>query len=130
MSAKAGIEAPVSRAGGRLRALRACDEGIEAPFALVDLDAMWANGGRHAPAGRGQADPGRVQVGPLPAAAGAHPRARPWLPGPADLHAARDAVARASRASRTCCSAYPTADRTALAELARLTDERPGRAGR
>ena len=43
MSAKAGIEAPVSRAGSDYERLERATEGIEAPFALVDLDAMWSN---------------------------------------------------------------------------------------
>src|SRR5687768_5590926 len=43
VSAKAGIEAPVSRAGSDYERLERATEGIEAPFALVDLDAMWSN---------------------------------------------------------------------------------------
>ena len=43
MSVKAGIEAPVSRAEGDYERFDRATEGIEAPFALVDLDAMWSN---------------------------------------------------------------------------------------
>ncbi len=46
---------------------------LDAPFALVDLDAMWCERARDAHARGGQADPGGQQVGALPAAAGAHP---------------------------------------------------------
>src|SRR3954462_12093573 len=69
-------------------------EGVGAPFAFVDLDALWANaaemlgrgrGGPRAGAGARQADPGGEQVGPLPAAARGHPGAR-RVPGADDLH--------------------------------------------
>ena len=54
--------------------------GIEAPFALVDLDAMWSNADDMVRRAARQADPRRVQVGALPAGAGAHPRPRARLP--------------------------------------------------
>ena len=85
--------------------------GIEAPFAFVDLDAMWANGDDMLRRAARQADPGRQQVGALPAAAGAHPRARPRLPGlltytlPETLWLAEHGL------RRPACVAYPTADR-------------------
>ena len=77
---------------------------------------------------RRQADPGRVQVGPLPAAAGADPRAR----------ARASAGCSPTRCPRRCGSrgegledlvvGYPTADRTAIAELG-AADRRAARHG-
>ena len=49
--------------------------GLEAPFALVDLDALGANAADMERRAARQADPAREQVGALPRAAGA--RARP-----------------------------------------------------
>ncbi len=41
-------------------------EEVEAPFAFVDLDAMWANADAMLERARRQAGPGRLQVDPLP----------------------------------------------------------------
>ena len=43
--------------------------GVDAPFAFVDLDAMWSNAREMLDRARGDADPRGEQVGPLPAAA-------------------------------------------------------------
>ena len=43
--------------------------GVDAPFAFVDLDAMWSNADEMLREGAGHADPGGEQVGPLPLAA-------------------------------------------------------------
>ena len=47
-----------------------------------------------------EVDPRRVEVDPVPRPAGPDPRARPRLPRPDDLHAARDALASRARLRR------------------------------
>jgi D-serine deaminase-like pyridoxal phosphate-dependent protein len=104
--------------------LERATEGIEAPFALVDLDAMWWNA--HDMLRRAAGKPIRI--------ASKSVRCRPLLermlaraPGfrglltftlPETLWLAREGL-------DDLVVGYPTADRTAIAELARVTDERP-----
>lgn len=127
MSAKGGIEAPVSRAESDYERLERATEGIEAPFALVDLDAMWSNAD----------DMLRRAAGKPIRVASKSVRCRPLLermlahgPGyrglltftlPESLWLAREGF-------EDLVVAYPTADRTAIAELAQVTDERPSTA--
>ena len=66
---------------------------IDAPFALVDLDALWSNSRRDARARRGHADPRGEQVGALPGTARARSSSATRLPRPDDIHPAGDAVA-------------------------------------
>ena len=89
---------------------------------------MWPNADDMLRRARGQADPGRSQVGPLPAAAGADPR--PRAPGFRGLltYTLPETLWLAEQGFEDLVVGYPTADRTAIAELARLTDERPGTA--
>ncbi len=88
--------------------------GVDAPFAFVDLDAMWSNAAEMLERAAGHADPGGEQVGPLPAAAAVDPGAR-RLSGTDDLHAPRVALAPRARLRRPA---------------ARLPDRRPRRARR
>jgi D-serine deaminase-like pyridoxal phosphate-dependent protein len=124
MTAKAGIEAPASRVESDYGRLERATEGIEAPFALVDLDAMWSNAD----------DMLRRAAGKPIRIASKSVRCRPLLermlmraPGyrglltftlPETLWLAREGL-------EDLVVGYPTADRTAIAELAQLTDERP-----
>jgi D-serine deaminase-like pyridoxal phosphate-dependent protein len=95
--------------------------GVEAPFAIVDLDAMWRNGNDmlHRTAGK----PIRV--------ASKSVRCRPLLerilqrdPGFRGLlgYTLPEALWLAEHGFDDLVVAYPTADRTAIAELARVTD--------
>lgn len=101
--------------------------GVEAPFALVDLDAFWSNG----------EDMLRRATGKPIRVASKSVRCRPLL----ERIIARDAGFRglltytlpetlwlASAGLEDLVVAYPTVDRTAIAELARLTAERPNAA--
>jgi D-serine deaminase-like pyridoxal phosphate-dependent protein len=101
--------------------------GVEAPFALVDLDAFWSNG----------EDMLRRATGKPIRVASKSVRCRPLL----ERILARDAGFRglltytlpetlwlASAGLEDLVVAYPTVDRTAIAELARLTAERPNAA--
>ena len=98
--------------------------GVEAPFAMVDLDAFWANGADML--GRAGGKPIRVASKSL--------RCRALL----ERILARDDRFRglltytlpetlwlAERGFDDLLVAYPTTDRTAIAELARITSERP-----
>jgi D-serine deaminase-like pyridoxal phosphate-dependent protein len=98
--------------------------GIDAPYALVDLDAMWSNGEEML--GRARGTPIRV--------ASKSVRCRPLL----EAMLARDDGFRGlmtftlpeslwlhGHGFDDLLLAYPTADRGALAELARLDTERP-----
>ena len=85
---------------------------------------MWANSGRHAAPGAGQADPRRVEVGPLPAGAGADPRPRPGYRGLL-TYTLPESLWLAEHGLEDLVVAYPTADRTAIAELARRTADHP-----
>ena len=127
MSVKAGIEAPVSRAEGDYERFERATEGIEAPFALVDLDAMWSNSD----------DMLRRSAGKPIRVASKSVRSRPLL----ERILARDAGYRglltytlpeslwlAREGFEDLVVGYPTVDRTAIDELARLTDTHPGSA--
>ena len=104
--------------------LERATEGIEAPFALVDLDAMWANS--DAMLRRAARKPIRV--------ASKSVRSRPILerilardPGYRGLltFTLPESLWLAGHGFDDLVIGYPTADRSAIAELARLTDERP-----
>jgi D-serine deaminase-like pyridoxal phosphate-dependent protein len=99
-------------------------EGLEAPFALLDLDAMWSNADDMLRRARGK--PIRV--------ASKSVRSRPLLErilarGPAYrgllTYTLPETLWLAGEGLEDLVVGYPTADRTAIAELARLTDERP-----
>jgi D-serine deaminase-like pyridoxal phosphate-dependent protein len=124
MTTEAGIELAAGRAQGDYERLERATEGMEAPFALVDLDAMWWNAD----------DMLRRAAGKPIRIASKSVRSRLLLermlahgPGyrglltftlPETLWLAREGL-------EDMVVAYPTADRAATAELARLTDERP-----
>ena len=102
-------------------------EGLEAPFALVDLDAMWANSD----------DMLRRAAGKPIRVASKSVRSRPILerilahdPGYRGLltYTLPESLWLAEHGFDDLVLAYPTADRTAIAELARLTEERPAAA--
>jgi D-serine deaminase-like pyridoxal phosphate-dependent protein len=102
-------------------------EGLEAPFALLDLDAMWANAD----------DMLRRAAGKPVRVASKSVRSRPVLErilarGPAYrgllTYTLPETLWLAREGLEDLVVGYPTADRTAIAELARLTDERPGTA--
>ena len=98
--------------------------GLDAPFAFVDLDAMWSNAREML--GRGAGKPIRV--------ASKSVRCRPLLRAILD-HDERftglltftlaEALWLHGQGFRDLLCAYPTADRAALAELGRLDTERP-----
>src|SRR5687768_10399614 len=102
-------------------------EGLEAPFALLDLDAMWANAD----------DMLRRAAGKPVRVASKSVRSRPLLErilarGPAYrgllTYTLPETLWLAREGLEDLVVGYPTADRTAIAELARLTDERPATA--
>ena len=99
-------------------------EGLEAPFALVDLDAMWSNSD----------DMVRRAAGKPIRVASKSVRCRPLLErilarGPAYrgllTYTLPESLWLASQGFEDLVIGYPTADRAALAELAQLTDARP-----
>ncbi|MGH2979738.1 MAG: amino acid deaminase/aldolase [Solirubrobacterales bacterium] len=109
---------------GDYERLERATEGLEAPFALVDLDAMWWNAD----------DMLRRAAGKPIRVASKSVRCRPLL----ERMLARGTGYRglltftlpetlwlAHEGLDDLVVAYPTADRAAIAELARLTDERP-----
>jgi D-serine deaminase-like pyridoxal phosphate-dependent protein len=114
----------VSTTDGAYERLERATAGLEAPFALVDLDAMWWNTG----------DMLRRAAGKPIRVASKSVRCRPLMervlardPGfrglltftlPETLWLAREGL-------EDLVVGYPTADRGAVAELARLTAERP-----
>ena len=108
--------------------------GVDAPFALVDLDAMWSNAREML--GRAAGTPIRVASKSVRCRSllAADARARPRLPRADDVHAARVAVAARPRLRRPAArlSRPPTARRSRSS--ARLESERPadpdGRLGR
>jgi D-serine deaminase-like pyridoxal phosphate-dependent protein len=127
VSAKAGIEAPVGRAEGDYERLERATEGIVAPFALVDLDAMWSNADEML--GRAAGKPIRVASKSI--------RCRPLIerilargPGYRGLltYTLPESLWLAGEGFEDLVVGYPTADRTAIGELARLTDAQPGSA--
>jgi D-serine deaminase-like pyridoxal phosphate-dependent protein len=98
--------------------------GVDAPFALVDLDAMWSNGREML--ARARATPIRV--------ASKSVRCRPLLAAMLDkdpgfrglmTFTLRESLWLHGHGFDDLLLAYPTADRGALAELARLDAERP-----
>ena len=101
--------------------------GVEAPFALLDLDAMWSNAD----------DMLRRAAGKPIRVASKSVRSRPVLeqilargPGYRGLltYTLPETLWLAQHGLEDLVVAYPTADRTAIAELARMTDEHPGTA--
>ncbi len=107
--------------------LERATEGIEAPFALVDLDAMWGNSD----------DMLRRAGGKQVRVASKSVRSRPILeqilardPGYRGLltYTLPESLWLAGQGFDDLVIGYPTADRTAIAELASLTDERPSTA--
>ncbi len=109
---------------GEYERLERATEGIEAPFALVDLDAMWANAD----------DMLRRAAGKPIRVASKSVRCRPVLerilargPGYRGLltYTLPESLWLAREGFDDLVIGYPTADRTAIGELARLTEERP-----
>jgi D-serine deaminase-like pyridoxal phosphate-dependent protein len=127
MTTEAGIELAAGRAPDDYERLERATEGIEAPFALVDLDAMWSNAD----------DMLRRAAGKPIRVASKSVRCRPLLerilmrgPGYRGLltYTLPESLWLAREGLEDLVVAYPTADRTAIAELAQLTDERPSTA--
>jgi D-serine deaminase-like pyridoxal phosphate-dependent protein len=124
MATTAPAQAPPAPADDYERLERAL-AGVEAPFALVDLDAFWENGDDMLRRATGK--PIRVASKSL--------RCRPLLErilarnnGFQGLltYTLPETLWLAEKGFEDLLIAYPTVDRTALAELARITDERPG----
>jgi D-serine deaminase-like pyridoxal phosphate-dependent protein len=101
--------------------------GVEAPFALVDVDAFWSNGD----------DMLRRAAGKPIRVASKSVRCRPLLErilarasGFQGLltYTLPETLWLAEHGLEDLVVAYPTVDRTALAELARITDQQPERA--
>ena len=114
-------------AGGAYERLERATEGIEAPFALVDLDALWWNAD----------DMLRRAAGKPIRVASKSVRCRPILerilargPGYRGLltYTLPESLWLAREGFEDLVIGYPTADRTAIGALARLTEERPGTA--
>jgi len=124
MSARTGIDVRPRASQGEYERLERATEGIEPPFALVDLDAMWWNAADML--GRAAGKPVRiasksVRCRPLLARMLAHsPGFRGLLTFtlPETLWLAREGF-------ENLVVAYPTGDRTAIGELAELTEARP-----
>jgi D-serine deaminase-like pyridoxal phosphate-dependent protein len=123
-TAEAGVELALGRAQGDYERLERATEGIEAPFALVDLDAMWWNAD----------DMLRRAAGKPIRVASKSVRCRPLLermlahgPGYRGLltYTLPETLWLAREGFEDLVLAYPTADRTAIAELGRLTEEHP-----
>jgi D-serine deaminase-like pyridoxal phosphate-dependent protein len=110
----------MTRSWGELESLFA---GVEAPFALIDLEAMWANAREML--GRARGKPIRVASKSL--------RCRRLLRSVLDRHGFRGLMTFTLSESlwlqrqgfEDLLLAYPTADREALAVLGRLDSERP-----
>ena len=125
MAAKAPIDlAPSPGAVGDYERLERATEGIEAPFALVDLDAMWWNGDEMVRRAAGK--PIRI--------ASKSVRSRPlletMLARSAGFHGLLtftlpETLWLAREGFEDLVVGYPTVDRTAIAGLAKLTDEQP-----
>jgi D-serine deaminase-like pyridoxal phosphate-dependent protein len=124
MSARTGIDVRPRASQGEYERLERATEGIEPPFALVDLDAMWWNAADML--GRAAGKPVRiasksVRCRPLLARMLAHsPGFRGLLTFtlPETLWLAREGF-------ENLVVGYPTGDRTAIGELAELTEARP-----
>ena len=99
------------RAMDDTRRLERIFEGHDAPFALVDLDAMWSNAAEMLARSAGK--PIRVASKSVRCRAGAraHPRPRRALPRAHDVHAAPRRCGCTATASATCC--WPTPPPTA-----------------
>jgi D-serine deaminase-like pyridoxal phosphate-dependent protein len=127
MATETRIDAARAGADGDYERLERATQDIEPPFALVDLDAMWSN-----------ADDMLRRAGGKPIRiASKSVRCRPLLeqmlargPGYRGLltYTLPETLWLASTGLEDLVVAYPTADRTAIAELARLTDEQPATA--
>jgi D-serine deaminase-like pyridoxal phosphate-dependent protein len=111
-------------AGGDYERLERALAGIEAPFALVDMDAFWANG----------RDMLRRAAGKPIRVASKSVRCRPLLerilahdPGFRGLltYTLPETLWLAEHGFDDLLVAYPTTDRAAIAALARLTAEQP-----
>jgi D-serine deaminase-like pyridoxal phosphate-dependent protein len=124
MATETSLHLPQSRVDGSYERLERATEGLEAPFALVDLDAMWWNAG----------DMLRRAAGKPIRVASKSVRCRALL----ERILARDPHFRglltftlpetlwlASTGLEDLVVGYPTADRTAIAELAGLTARQP-----
>ena len=112
MAIEATESASTAATGDAYERYEAIFGDLEPPFAFCDLDAVWSNAAEML--GRAGGKPIRVASKSVRCRdlLAPHPRARPRLSRPADLHAARGLLARRRRASRTSSVAYPTADRT------------------
>ena len=96
--------------------------GIDAPFALVDLDAMWSNGAEMLARARGtpiRVASKSVRCRPLLAAMLEQPGFRGLM-----TFTLRESLWLHGHGFDDLLLAYPTADRGALAELAQLDSER------
>ena len=123
MATVAQPQAPAAPGGDYERLERAL-AGVEAPFALVDMDAFWQNG----------EDMLRRAGGKPIRVASKSVRCRPLLerilardPGFRGLltYTLPETLWLAEQGFDDLLIAYPTTDRTAIAKLARLTAERP-----
>ncbi len=124
MSTRTGIHAGPRTAQGEYERLERATQGIEPPFALVDLDAMWWNAGdmlRRAAGKPVRVASKSVRCRPLLARMLAHSsgfRGLLTFTLPETLWLAREGF-------EDLVAGYPTADRTAIGELAELTAADP-----
>jgi D-serine deaminase-like pyridoxal phosphate-dependent protein len=125
--AEASVGAPAAAAGDAYERYEAIFAGLEPPFAYCDLDAVWSNAAEML--GRAAGKPIRV--------ASKSVRCRDLLrrildrdPGFRGLltFTLPESLWLADEGFRNLVCAYPTADRTALGDLARLTEAEPDRA--
>ena len=120
VTAATAVRQPAPRTHAELEAITA---GLEAPFALVDLDAMWSNAAEMA--GRSYGKPIRVASKSL--------RCRELLRRALERQPFRglmtftlaESLWLESEGFDDLLCAYPSADRAALHALARLESERP-----
>ena len=91
---------------------------MEAPFAFVDLDAMWANAEEMLRAGGGEADPGGEQVAPLPRRCSSGSSTATSASQGLMTFTLPETLWLAEQGFENLLLAYPTADRGALGELA------------
>ncbi len=112
---------------GDYERLERATEGIAAPFALVDLDAMWANSDDMLRRAAGK--PIRVASKSV-RCRGVLERILARGPGYRGLltYTLPESLWLAREGFDDLVIGYPTADRAAIADLARLTEERPGSA--
>jgi D-serine deaminase-like pyridoxal phosphate-dependent protein len=124
MSTRTGIDLGPRTAQGEYERLERATEGIEPPFALVDLDAMWWNA----------TDMLRRAAGKPVRIASKSVRCRPLLarmlahdPGFRGLLAFTlpEALWLAREGFEDLVVGYPTANRAAIGELAELTEAQP-----